>query len=233
MAFSYEQVVPWGRSYPEYLRMFDLRPAEQELRILGCGDGPASFNREMARRGKSVVSIDPLYALSTEQIEARIEETYRDVIEQTRKEQHRFVWDAIPSVDELGRVRMRAMRAFLDDYEAGRREGRYVSGELPELPVESGSFDLALCSHLLFFYAEQLSLDFHRDALVELGRVAREIRIFPVVDVNGERSPHLEPMLDELGQRGVRAELVCVPYEFQRGGNQMLRIVTGSPASGL
>ncbi len=222
MAFSYEQVVPWGRSHAEYLRMFDLRPAEQRLRILGCGDGPASFNREMARRGSSVVSIDPLYALSAEQIEARIQETYRDVIEQTRSEQHRFVWDVIPSVEELGRVRMRAMRAFLDDYEAGRREGRYVCGELPALPVESGSFDLALCSHLLLFYAEQLSLDFHRDALAELGRVASEIRIFPVVDVNGEPSPHLEPMLDELGRRG---ELVRVPYEFQRGGNQMLRIV--------
>ena len=225
MAFSYDQVVPWGRSYDEYLRMFDLRAAELGLRILGCGDGPASFNREMARRGRSVVSVDPLYGQSAAQIEARIEETYRDVIEQTRSEQHQFVWDRIRSVDELGRVRMGAMRAFLDDYEAGRREGRYVCGELPELPVESAGFDLALSSHLLFFYAEQLSLDFHRDALVELGRVASEIRIFPVVDFNGEPSPHLEPMLQELGRR---AELVRVPYEFQRGGNQMLRIVAGA-----
>ena len=64
MAFRYENVVPWGRSYEEYLRMFDLRPDDLKGRILGCADGPASFNSELTRRGGRVISADPLYELS-------------------------------------------------------------------------------------------------------------------------------------------------------------------------
>jgi hypothetical protein len=224
MAFRYATVVPWGRSYAEYLRMFALGPAEVAGRILGCGDGPASFNCEMVRRGRRVTSADPLYRLGRAEIERRIDETYDDVIRQTRREQHRFVWDAIPSVEELGRVRMTAMRAFLADYDAGRREGRYVAAGLPHLPFPTRAFDLALCSHLLFFYSGQLSLDFHREALRELCRVAGEVRIFPLVDVNGLASEYASPLLDDLVHEGFAAEILEVPYEFQRGGNRMLRL---------
>ena len=61
MAFSLAEVVPWGRSYDEYVAMFDLAPADLQGKIIGCGDGPASFNGVLAGRGGSVVSIDPIY----------------------------------------------------------------------------------------------------------------------------------------------------------------------------
>ena len=51
MSFTLSDIVPWGRSYDEYLRMFGLGDAELRLRILGCADGPASFNAEGTRRG--------------------------------------------------------------------------------------------------------------------------------------------------------------------------------------
>ncbi len=226
MAFQYASVVPWGRSYDEYLRMFDLGAAELGGRILGCGDGPASFNCEMSRRGRRVVSVDPLYRLGRGEIERRIEETYDDVIGQTRRERHRFVWDAIPSVEELGRVRMTAMRAFVGDYDAGRREGRYLAAGLPQLPFETRRFDLALCSHLLCFYTEPLSLEFHREAVRELCRVAREVRIFPLVDVNGVPSEYAATLERELKAEGLEVETRRVPYEFQRGGDRMLRLRT-------
>ena len=224
MAFRYENVVPWGRSHEEYLRMFDLSPDDMKGRILGCADGPASFNSELTRRGGRVVSVDPLYEFSADGIAQRIEETRDEVISQTRREQHRFVWDTIGSVEELARIRMAAMKAFLDDYEAGKSDGRYLAAGLPELPFEDQEFDLALSAHLLFFYADQLPLEFHRAGLLELCRVAREVRIFPLVDVNGVRSRHLEPVLDELGSTGLDTEIREVRYEFQRGGNQMLSI---------
>ena len=41
--FTLEQVVPWGRSFDEYCNMFALSSDDLALRILGCGDGPASF----------------------------------------------------------------------------------------------------------------------------------------------------------------------------------------------
>jgi SAM-dependent methyltransferase len=204
--------------------MFDLSAADLSGRILGCGDGPASFNAVATRAGARVVSVDPLYELGPEQIRARIDETFADVIGQTEREQHRFVWDAIGSVEELGRVRMAAMNEFLADFTAGRAEGRYVAGELPELPFPDGAFDLAISSHLLLFYAEQLDLGFHRAAVRDLLRVAPDVRIFPVVDVNARRSPHLDALLEELRGEGYAVEVRRVPYEFQRGGNEMLRI---------
>jgi len=222
--FSYASVVPWGRSYDEYLRMFDLGEADLGRRLLGCGDGPASFNARMARDGHPIVSLDPLYGATRAQIERRIDETYDDVIGQTRREQHRFVWDRIGSVDELGRVRLAAMREFLADYDAGKAAGRYLAGELPRLDFADGAFDLALSSHLLFFYADQLDVDFHEASTLELCRVAGQVRIFPVIDVNGAPSPHLEPVRERLAARGIVSELVTVDYEFQRGGNRMLRL---------
>jgi SAM-dependent methyltransferase len=224
MAFRYENVVPWGRSYEEYLRMFDLGPDDLKGCILGCADGPASFNSELTRRGGRVVSVDPLYEFSADELAQRIEETRDEVISQTRREQPRFVWDTIGSVEELARIRMAAMRTFLDDYEAGKSDGRYLAAGLPDLPFEDREFDLALSAHLLFFYADQLPLDFHRAGLLELCRVAREVRIFPLVDVNGVRSLHLEPILEDLASGDLDAQIQSVPYEFQRGGNQMLRI---------
>ena len=202
--------------------MFELGEAELAARLLGCGDGPASFNCEMRRRGRRVISADPIYALPPGVLARRIDETYDDVMAQTRRERHRFVWDAIRSIEELGTVRMTAMRAFLDDY-TGRRDGRYVAAALPHLPFRTRQFDLALSSHLLFFYAEPLSLEFHRCALRELARVASEVRIFPLVDVNARPSAHLDPLLAELDAE-LDWEIRTVPYEFQRGGNRMLQL---------
>ena len=40
--FTLEQVVPWGRSFDEYCRMFALGDDHLALRILGCGEVPVS-----------------------------------------------------------------------------------------------------------------------------------------------------------------------------------------------
>jgi hypothetical protein len=41
------EIIPWGRTLAEYKLMFTLSDADLNSRILGCGDGPASFNAEM------------------------------------------------------------------------------------------------------------------------------------------------------------------------------------------
>lgn len=118
------------------------------------------------------------------------------------------------------------MEIFLADFLGGLREGRYVAAALPELPFGSSSFDLALCSHLLFTYSRLLNEDVHVAAIVEMCRVAGEARIFPVLDMfDGGRSPHLDVVIGRLRLAGFTAELVRVPYEFQRGGNEMLRVL--------
>jgi methyltransferase family protein len=149
---------------------------------------------------------------------------YPKLVETAARQRHRFVWNVIRSPEELGRVRMAAMGEFLDDYEAGRRAGRYVPAALPQLPFADGSFDLALCSHFLFLYSGELSLDYHRRSVLELCRVAGEVRIFPLLDMKGKPSGHLAPVMEALRGRGLEARVERVPYEFQKGGDEMLRI---------
>jgi hypothetical protein len=230
--FTLDQVVPWGRSFAEYEQLFGLTAADLERRILGCGDGPAAFNADATRRGSRVVSCDPLYAFSRTDIETRIAATCDTVLEQTRRNADQFVWGhGIASIDELGEVRMRAMRVFLADYDDGKEAGRYVDAGLPVLPFADASFDLALCSHLLFLYSALLDEAFHRASIRELCRVAAEVRVFPLLALDGSRSPLLEACVEEARAAGAVAETVPVRYEFQRGGNEMLRLRRSDPPS--
>jgi hypothetical protein len=222
--FTLDQVVPWGRSFDEYRRMFALTETDLRLNIVGCGDGPASFNAEATRRGARVVSFDPIYRWTAERIRERIAATRDQVLEQTRNDAGSFIWDTIRSVEELGEVRMAAMGEFLEDYETGKIAGRYVDGELPALPFADGSFDLALCSHFLFLYTSQLGEPFHRSAIREMCRVAGEVRIFPLLALGGQRSRYVESTVDGLRVDGYDVSIEKVSYEFQRGGNQMMRI---------
>jgi|KBSSwiS6_1023812.scaffolds.fasta_scaffold03352_5 hypothetical protein len=222
--FTLDAVVPWGRSFDEYCAMFDLSERELDVRLLDCGGGPASFTAEASQRGKSVVSCDPIYQYDVHQIQSRIEATYDAIMEQTRRNMNEFVWRHVRSVDELGTLRLKAMRRFLDDYPAGRKQGRYVTAELPSLPFADRAFDLALGSHLLFLYTDQLDEPFHRAAVLELCRVADDVRIFPLLALGATPSPHVGPVVSELRRRGFDVSIDNVPYEFQRGGNQMLHI---------
>jgi hypothetical protein len=220
-------IVPWGRSFDEYRAMFALSDSDLRGRILGCGDGPASFNAQATAEGACVVSVDPIYVCSAAQIEERVAATFEIVVSQARAQADLFVWDRFNDADALGRARLAAMRRFLADYEAGRRTGRYVAGALPDLPFANARFDLALCSHLLFLYSDHLSRDAHIAALRELLRVAGEVRIFPLLTLAGEPSPHLPLLCEALRDDGNFVEERKVPYEFQRGGDTMLRLRRG------
>jgi hypothetical protein len=221
--FTLDQVVPWGRSFEEYRAMFAISDADLAGRLLGCGDGPASFNARASRLGASVVSCDPIYQWSADDIRERISRTYEQVLEQARQNEQDFLWETIPSVDELGRVRMTAMREFLADYPDGGREGRYVAAQLPSLPFRDGEFDLALCSHLLFLYSDHLGEALHRASVLELGRVAAEVRVFPLLALGGGPSPFVDGCADLLRESGYEVAVERVTHEFQRGGNQMIR----------
>jgi hypothetical protein len=183
MAFTLSDVVPWGRTFDEYRAMFALSDDDLAKRILGCGDGPAAFNAVATEKGYQVLSADPLYQFSAEEIEARIQQTALTVAGQMRRSAGEFVWSHFRSVDELIAARMLAMSRFLADYSQGTAEGRYVVACLPELPFADKAFELG----------------------------ARPSR-------------HLPTVMDAFASAGLDVTLVPVPYEFQKGGNQMLRV---------
>lgn len=126
---------------------------------------------------------------------------------------------------------MAAMREFQADLPRGLAQGRYRVAELPSLPFSDQKFDIALCSHFLFTYSHLLTVEFHFEAIRELCRVAREARVFPLVpNFQDARSSHVEVVIKMLCAEGYACEIRRVGYEFQKGGNEMLRASRLEPA---
>ena len=72
---------------------------------------------------------------------------------------------------------MEAMNDFLDDYPAGKAEGRYIDAELPVF--RSMTRHSIWRSVLGFcFCTPQLGEAFHRSAIREMCHVAAEVRVF-------------------------------------------------------
>ncbi len=224
MAMVLDQVVPFGRSLPEYIRMFNLDEMDLNRRILGVGDGPASFNASLSQLGKTVTSVDPVYQFAGTEIRQRFDAVVDNIIDQIKATPDDWVWTYHTSPDELRQRRLEAIETFLADYERGKTQGRYVVGELPQLPWSGQTFDLALCSHFLFLYSDHLDYEFHRRSLWEMLRISSEVRIFPLLTLNLQPSPYLAAIVKEFTTSAFTVEIETVPYELQRGGNQMLKI---------
>ena len=204
--------------------MFNLSGQDLSGGVLDCGGGPASFTAELTACGHHAVSVDPIYAYSGSEIRARFEAEVEPMLSQVRATPGDWTWTYHRDPDHLLANRRAALESFLADYERGLRDARYVVGELPSLPFASGSFRLAVCSHLLFLWSALLSESFHIVSLRELCRVAHEVRVFPLLTLRREPSPHSAAVRSALDVEGWTSEVVRVDYELQRGGNQMLRV---------
>lgn len=224
MVMKLEKVTPLGRSLEEYWLMFGLTERDLDKKILGIGDGPASFNAEMKELGNNVTSVDPLYEFTGEEIEERFYAVVDNVIEQVKSSPGDWTWTYHTSPEDLKLHRKQAIVKFLRDYDKGKTDGRYMVGELPSIDFKDDSFDIAVCSHFLFLYSEHYDYEFHRNSVYEMLRIAGEVRIFPLLDLMLNRSPHIKPLREELESNGYRVEIKKVGYEMQRGGNEVMII---------
>ena len=75
-----------------------------------------------------------------------------------------------------------------------------------------------------------LDYEFHKNSILELLRVSKEVRIFPLVDFKNSRvdeeknfSPFLYQILDELS-KDFKCQIVKVDFEFQPRANYYLSI---------
>lgn len=223
MAFKLDNVVPWGRNISEYRKMFMLSGDDMNRKIAGFGDGPASFNCQATEQGFSVTSFDPIYQFTREQIEERIEKVRIVVMNQMTENMENYIWNNIKNLDELKHLRMSAMKMFLDDFEQGKAEGRYIYHELPAtLNVPDNSFDIGLSSHFLLMYTS-LGYDFHIKSITEMLRVCRQIRIFPIVNLDAEKTDLTADVIKYFSEK-YSAKIIDTSYEFQKGENKMLII---------
>lgn len=223
MSFKLNSVVPWGRNFSEYKAMFMLTDEDLQKKIAGFGDGPASFNFEADKMGMNVTSYDIVYQFSKVELQNRIEEVRGIVMEQMAENMDNYVWNNIKSLDELERIRMSAMNMFLEDFEIGKAEGRYVYHNLPDrVNKDDNTYDIGLSSHFLLMYTD-LGYDFHIKAISEMMRVCKEVRIFPVCDLDGNKTDLITKVSNYLrGEYCVN--IIKTKYEFQKGNNEMMII---------
>ncbi|PZD73889.1 hypothetical protein C1752_01657 [Acaryochloris thomasi RCC1774] len=231
MVMQLANVVPFGRSFDEYQQMFSLCTSDLSKQILGVGDGPASFNAEATQQGFQVTSIDPVYAFNGAEIQQRFDAVVDDIIDQVKSSPDDWIWSYHQSPEDLRQNREQVLQKFLQDYESGKQAGRYLVGELPNLPFADNQFDLALCSHFLFLYSDHVDEAFHHSAIHEMLRISSEIRIFPLLTLMLEQSSYLDSVMQTFKTSGYAVHLTQVPYELQKGGNQMLVIRQTFPSS--
>ena len=204
--------------------MFNLSKIDLNKKIIGIGDGPASFNAEMKKMGRNITSIDPLYEFDADEIENQFYKVVDNIISQVKQTPKDWVWTYHDSPEHLRENRVKVLNKFISDFDVGKLEKRYVTGELPTLNINSYQYEIALCSHFLFLYSEQFDYTFHLSAILEMLRIAKEVRVFPLVTLNLEKTPHLKPLLNELKSQGYSVAIEKVKYEIQKGGNEMLRV---------
>jgi hypothetical protein len=218
-------VLVTSRAYDEYVAMFDLGPRELSGRLLDCSAGAAEFVAVAASAARHVVAADPAYALPR----AVLAETARADLDRGHaiagQFPDRFTWAWFGSPERRTVLRQRALARFVTDLVA--RPHRYVAAQLPQLPFRPATFDVAVCSHLLFTWADQLGRAWHASAITELARVAAEVRIFPtVLQGAGEPVPFWDELMGDLRDAGLEARLRPVGYEFQVGADQMLVVTS-------
>lgn len=223
--FELSSIYFFGRPYAELLKCFGLEESELIGRsVLECPSGPSSFVAEANRVGVKAVGVDPIFYRSPAAVRTLAMADFRLMFERVRMAPPgKFVQRTYRSIDEAESVRLAGLERFLADYGTGKALGRYQEGALPALGFADRSFDTVLCGHLLFIYSESLDVAFHRAAIRELCRVAREeVRIHPVVDSGSERYPYLGEILELANQSGFEARIQDVDHEFFKGTSRTL-----------
>jgi len=222
MALHLEDFLITGRTFDEYVAFFGLDiEALKGKKVLDCPSGASGFVAEAVRRGIDAHGCDMLYGFETEAVMKQAESSLHKIYEDTEWMQG-YNLSFYGSVGGHRRCRESALASFRADFPSER----YRCERLPGLSYEDDSFDLLLSSHLLFVYDDRLDLDFHVASIAEMLRVAREVRLFPLVDFRNSRRDEAEnfsPLVREITAR-FNAEIVPVGFEFQPGAGAMLRL---------
>jgi hypothetical protein len=220
-----ERIVFIGRTFEEYLDMFSLTKEELEgKKILDCPGGACSFTAVGNISGLDVTACDIAYYHSGEDLKNKGVQDIELVIEHMEKAKNNYKWDYFNDLEGLRAHRLSALRDCANDM--NKSSERYIPVNLPSLPFKNAEFDILLSAHFLFMYADRLDYQFHIETLNELLRITKEeVRIFPIVDMEGKRYEYLDEIISYLADNGCTVKEVKVPYEFQIHANSMLKII--------
>lgn len=207
-------VMVTSRSFDEYAAFFALDPDALPERIIDVSAGASGFTAGANRRGSRALAVDPAYSLGTDQLTDRVRAGITRGQGMIDDNQVRYTYAWYGSAENRTRLRAAALADFLADRQD--HPERYVTGALPRLALADDSFDLALCSHLLFTWADVFDEAWHDAALAELLRIAPEVRIFPfVLRGAGDAIEFVPRVLDRVRRAGHGVEVRATAYEFQ------------------
>lgn len=225
MKFNIDRIAFIGRSFNEYMKIFDLNEnCLKNRRILDCPSGASSFTAIASRKGYDVTASDILYGIAPDKLEERCERDVQKIRQSLSGIEDMFVWEYFKNPDELLKHRIVTYKTFISDYRK-KIKNRYIKAELPGLPFKDNEFSLVLSSHFLFLYDDRLDYECHINSINEMLRVAEEIRIFPLVGLNGKKSVFVDKITEDCQHIGVQSEITKVPYEFMCSGNEMMKII--------
>jgi hypothetical protein len=214
-----EEVYPWGHTLADYRKIFQLVDEDLSKRLISFADGTASVNSELGEFGHTMVSVDPIYQFSTTDIDLRL----NAVLSQSEQYQRRLSSDERQHAIKIADTSAKATRAFLADFDLGREQQRYLAAALPDaLPFDDNAFDIGLCAHFLLLY-DHYGVDFHVASITEMLRICGEIRIYPTINLHGQKSLVLDDIINYFSDT-YPIELVPMDYGFQNMGNEMLKL---------
>ncbi|USB34699.1 class I SAM-dependent methyltransferase [Paenibacillus sp. YPG26] len=224
MKLDLERIVFIGRTYSEYLAMFDLDESELAGRvILDCPAGACSLTAEGSSREYNISAADIAYQFGPDELESKGIQDLVHARERLEEARNEYVWDYYGSVEGHHKYREKAL-ALSSEHRRQCPE-KYIYAEFPKLPFADESFDLTLSAHFLFMYADRLSGQFHEESLLELMRITREeIRIFPLVDLSSNRYEELDSLIQLAASKGWLAEEMRTEYRFQRNADSYLKL---------
>lgn len=223
----YEQigVAATCRGYEEYERMFALPRELEGKKLLDVAGGASSFAADCFARGIDATAVDPRYALTPEAMLTDAREEIETSTEKLRALSHKLDWTFYGNIELHREGRLASFARFAADYSAPGSRGRYISGSLPSLPMADDAYDIVLCSHFLFLYADQFGPEFHEQALMDMIRVCRpggQVRVYPLITLRWEPYPHMERLLEAIRRAGAEPRFEESQLPFIPGSKNLL-----------
>ena len=226
MPLNFENIAITGRIFEEYSAFFDLELEDlKSKKILDCPSGASSFVQTLKQNGIFAKGVDIIYKFTKDEIEKQGIKTLEKIYQNTSW-MDAYKMDFYKTKENHKKHREDALKGFLEDYNLDD----YIYCELPNLPFENKEFDLLLSSHLFFVYDDRLDYDFHKNSILEMLRVSKEVRLFPLVDIQNSKvleeknfSPFVYKIIEELS-KDFKCEIIKTDFEFQVKANYYLKI---------
>lgn len=211
----------WAYNLADYESFFALTEQDKQGKILDCNAGATCFTAQMRRAGKEVIAFDPLYRLPLNELKAVFEQAKRDLCTKIHIQLKYDQWAHYFTLQEIQEMQEENIATFFEHFE--KEKNYYCSDNLLDLPFEDQTFDLALCAN--FLCDTNYSPDFMGfiNNIKTLARIAKEVRVFPLLDKDHEVSSYLPPFVADF-QKDYILDIQEVPFDLQQNATEVLSI---------